>query len=77
MVKQRPARSLKLLACPSITQTSELNILWRITQHLSERLFKLSESAYKDGELNREYLAKEVFGSKEKLSGLNVWCTQL
>lgn len=29
------------------------------------------ERAYKDGELNREYLAKEVFGSKEKLSVLN------
>ena len=29
------------------------------------------ERAYKDRELNREYLAKEVFGSKEKLSVLN------
>jgi len=29
------------------------------------------EKAYSNGELNRAYLAKEVFGSKEKLSVLN------
>jgi dephospho-CoA kinase len=29
------------------------------------------EQAYSNGELNRAYLAKEVFGSKEKLSVLN------
>lgn len=29
------------------------------------------ERAYQNGELNREYLAKEVFGSKERLSVLN------